>query len=342
MLCLWHTTNSANGLNLKALAHAFSQFDENLGTRAVPAGADGLFHKKKHRDSIILGQIVRQVLFIFTHPLADHAIIVGVAHRLQFLLYGSNGLWLSVRELYKHERTDIFTDFFISASDSFPFCICKVEQIIVIIGNFCVVSHAFIDVKSLGNKACTDNIYFIDFKELVSLIFNSSSTDTNNVLGRKSIDDSLCLGSVVGVLLINNDDKFHTGTMCISNTIKEILTLTITNGCVTTFCYKFPVDECCAAGCKSIQQCIEQILCCSARSERHHFLTALFLKITLAGAEPDKSSISTHVGKVGIHIIDEDDGFTGTGRRFHNNCLFTVFLGSKVNQLDNGLFLKIK
>lgn len=69
MLCLWHTANSADGLNLKALAHAFSQFDENLGTRAVPSGADGLFHKKKHRDSIILGQIVRQVLFIFTHPL---------------------------------------------------------------------------------------------------------------------------------------------------------------------------------------------------------------------------------------------------------------------------------
>lgn len=60
MLCLWHTANSADGLNLKALAHAFSQFDENLGTRAVPSGADGLFHKKKHRDSIILGQIVRQ------------------------------------------------------------------------------------------------------------------------------------------------------------------------------------------------------------------------------------------------------------------------------------------
>lgn len=69
MLCLWHTANLADGLNLKALAHAFSQFDENLGTRAVPSGADGLFHKKKHRDSIILGQIVRQVLFIFTHPL---------------------------------------------------------------------------------------------------------------------------------------------------------------------------------------------------------------------------------------------------------------------------------
>ena len=58
MLCLWHTANSADGLNLKALAHAFSQFDENLGTRAVPSGADGLFHKKKHRDSIIHGQIV--------------------------------------------------------------------------------------------------------------------------------------------------------------------------------------------------------------------------------------------------------------------------------------------
>lgn len=193
-----------------------------------------------------------EVLFIFTHPLADHAIIVGVAHRLQFLLYSDNGLWLSVRELYKNERTDIFTDFFISASDSFPFCICKVEQIIVIIGNFCVVSHAFIDIKSLGNKACADNIYFIDFKELVSLIFNSGSTDTNNVLGRKCIDDSLRLGGVVGMLLINNDDKFHTGTMRIRNTIKEILTLAITNSCVTTFGYKFPVDECSAAGCKSI------------------------------------------------------------------------------------------
>ena len=189
-----------------------------------------------------------KVLFIFTHLLADHAIIVGVAHRLQFLLYSSNGLWLSVRELYKHERTDIFTDFFISASDSFPFCICKVEQIIVIIGNFCVVSHAFIDIKSLGNKACADNIYFIDFKELVSLIFNSSSTDTNNVLGRKCVDDGLRLGGVVGMLLINNDDKFHTGTMCVCNTVKEILTLAVANGCVTTFGYKLPVDECCAAG----------------------------------------------------------------------------------------------
>lgn len=154
MLCLWYTTNSADGLNLKALAHAFSQFDENLGTRAVPAGADGLFHKKKHRDSISHGQIVWQVLFIFTHPLADHAIIVGVPHRLQFLLYSDNGLWLSVRELYKNERADIFTDFLISASDSFPFCICKVEQIIVIIGNFCVVSHAYFSVECLHNGDC--------------------------------------------------------------------------------------------------------------------------------------------------------------------------------------------
>lgn len=144
------------------------------------------------------------------------------------------------------------------------------------------------------------------------------------------------------MLLINNDDKFHIGTKCVCNTVKEILTLTITNGCVTTFGYKSPVDECSATGCKFIQQCIEQILCYSARSKLHHFLTALFLKISLARAEPDKSSISNDIGKVCIHIVNKDNSLTGTCRCFHNNGLFAVTLGSEVYQFDNGLFLKIK
>lgn len=92
---------------------------------------------------------------------------------------------------------DIFTDFFISACNGFSLCICKVEQIIVVINDFGIISYTFIDIECLCDKSCANNIYLINFKEFVSLVFNSGSTDTNNVLGSKCIDDGLCLGSVV-------------------------------------------------------------------------------------------------------------------------------------------------
>ena len=148
---LRHSADTTDGLDFKILAHTFTQLHENLGTGTIPSCADGLFHEQEHGLCIILGQIVREVFFVLTHPFADHAVVVGVAHRFQLALHGHDGFRLAVRELNQHQRTDIFANGLIMCADGFALGISEVEQIIVVIGDFHTVCYTLIHIESLGN-----------------------------------------------------------------------------------------------------------------------------------------------------------------------------------------------
>ena len=99
MLCFGHSANTTNRLNFKALAHTFTELDENFRPGTIPTRTDSLFHQKKNRSGIVICKIVGQILFVFAHPLGYHTVVVCIAHRLQFFLNGYNSFGLCVREL---------------------------------------------------------------------------------------------------------------------------------------------------------------------------------------------------------------------------------------------------
>ena len=78
------------------------------------------------------------------------------------------------------------------------------------------------------------------------------------------------------------------------------------------------------------------------RSDLHHFLTALFFQIALAGAEPDDGSIGIDLIQILIHKADQYNRLAGAGRRFHNDGLFATAVCGHVQQLHYGFFLKIE
>ena len=59
MLCLGHSTNTTNRLNFEALAHTFTELDENLRPGTIPTRTDSLFHQKKNRGGIVIRKIFR-------------------------------------------------------------------------------------------------------------------------------------------------------------------------------------------------------------------------------------------------------------------------------------------
>ena len=76
--------------------------------------------------------------------------------------------------------------------------------------------------------------------------------------------------------------------------------------------------------------------------ELAHLLAALFFQITLAGAQPDKGGAAVDLGQEFFNEIDQDDGLSGAGGRFYNDGLLGTAVGYDIQQLDDGLFLKVK
>ena len=180
---LRHSADTTDGLDFKVLAHTFTQLHENFGTGTIPSCADGLFHEKEHGLCIVLGQIVWEVFFILAHPLADHAVVVGVAHRFQLALHGHDGFRLTVRELNQHQRTDILTNGLIVCADGFALGISEVEETIVIVIDFHALRDTLVHIESLSNQSGIDNIQLVNLKIFVTLILLGSGTDTHDFLG---------------------------------------------------------------------------------------------------------------------------------------------------------------
>ena len=144
------------------------------------------------------------------------------------------------------------------------------------------------------------------------------------------------------MFLIDDNDKLNTGTVSISDAVKKIFSLAVTNGGVTFLGNKLPVDEGRAFSFKAVLQRVEQILCMTMGSKLTHFLSALFFQIALARTKPDKRSSAVDLGQILLNKVDENNRLTGAGGRLHGNCLFGSAIGHNVQQLDNCLFLKIE
>ena len=144
------------------------------------------------------------------------------------------------------------------------------------------------------------------------------------------------------MFLVDDDDKFRSCPVCFRNPVKEVLPLAVPDGSVAFLSHQFPIDECGAFGIETILEGIEQILSIAVGRKFTHLLAALFFQITLAGAQPDKGGAAIDLGQVFFDKIDQNDGLTGAGGRFHNNGLLGSAVGHNIHQLDDRLFLKIK
>ena len=69
--------------------------------------------------------------------------------------------------------------------------------------------------------------------------------------------------------------------------------------------------------------------------ELAHLLAALFLQITLTGAQPDKGGAAVDLGQVFFDKIDQNDGLTRAGRRLDNDGLLGSTVGHDIHQLDD-------
>ena len=123
------------------------------------------------------------------------------------------------------------------------------------------------------------------------------------------------------MFLVDDDNELNAYTVCISNTVKEIFSLTIPNRCVAFLGNKFPVDECCTSCFKAILQRVKQILRMTMGRKLSHFLSALFFQITLARTKPDERSSAIDLGKILLNKVDKNNCFTGTGGRLYSYCL---------------------
>ena len=104
--------------------------------------------------------------------------------------------------------------------DIFAFFIGKIEQTIVIVANLHTFGNAFVYIKSFCNQPCVYDIDFVDFKIFKAFVFDSSSTYANNIFCRKGINNGFRLCGVVGMLLVDNNDKFGIITMSLGNAVK--------------------------------------------------------------------------------------------------------------------------
>ena len=342
MLRFGHTADTTNGLDFKALVHAFTQLHKDLCTGTVPAGADSLLHQQEHRSGIILGQVVRQIPLILAHPNADHAVIIGIAHAFQFSFHGTDGFRLTVGKLDQYKRTDGLTQFFVPGSNRLALGISKIQETIIVIADLHAVHQPLIHIEGLGDQTGIDNIHLVNFKILIPLILHCGSTDTDDIPGGESINDGLCLCGVVGMFLVDDDDEFCSCPVCFRNAVKEVLPLAVPDGGIAFLRYQLPVDEGGAFSIEAILEGIKQVLGIAVGCEFAHLLAALFFQITFAGAQPDEGGTAVDLGQIFLDEVDQDDGLTGAGGRFHDDGLLGTAVRYDIQQLDDGLFLKIK
>ena len=86
MLCFWHAAYAPDGLHLESFVHIFTQFDENMRPRAVPARRDGLLDDDGNLYAVVVGDVV-EVFMPLRKPYGERACLVCNALAFKKLLH---------------------------------------------------------------------------------------------------------------------------------------------------------------------------------------------------------------------------------------------------------------